>query len=200
MTLEGCLVRFVDVIAYLGRDIEDAVGIGLLKKEAFPKELVSSNREIVINLAMDIIKNSRKKDEICYSQECFEKLKEMQAFNYENIYKNPLIKSQKDKIEGMFHSLYKRLLTHVKERMEESPIFLDHINLIDSGESSRPYLNNTRPDIIVIDYMAGMTDDYFLNVFNELLFPRKLPSNFRQVERITGLPKSRLMDMCKDNE
>ena len=86
MTLEGCLVRFVDVIAYIGRDIEDALAIGLLKKDDFPKELGVSNREIVNNLAMDIIQNSRGKDKICYSKKVLEAVKTLKDFNYENIY------------------------------------------------------------------------------------------------------------------
>lgn len=198
MTLEGCLVRFVDVIAYVGRDIEDAVVIGLLKKDDFPKELGPSNREIVNTLAMDIIENSRGKDEISYSPNCFESLKRLQEFNYENIYKNEMIKTQKDKIKDMMATLYERLLNHVKNRNVSSPIFLDHIDYVDRKDPKKSYLNNTRPEVIVIDYLAGMTDDYFINVFNELFFPRKLPFNFRQVERVTGLSRNRLLQLTKE--
>lgn len=197
MTLEGCLVRFVDVIAYVGRDIEDAIVIGLLKKEDFPKDLGGSNREIVNALAMDIIENSRDKCEICYSESCFEKLKKLQKFNYDNIYKNPLIKTQKEKIKDMMATLYKRLLDHVKNRKANSPIFLDHINYIDRRDPKRRYLKNTAPEIIVIDYIAGMTDDYFANLFNELFFPKKLPFNFRQLERLTGLSRERLLKLTE---
>ena len=197
MTLEGCLVRFVDVIAYVGRDIEDAIVIGLLQKEDFPKDLGGSNREIVNALAMDIIENSRDKCEICYSEICVEKLKKLQKFNYDNIYKNPLIKTQKEKIKDMMATLYKRLLDHVKNRKANSPIFLDHINYIDRRDPKRRYLKNTTPEIIVIDYIAGMTDDYFANLFNELFFPKKLPFNFRQLERLTGLSRERLLELTE---
>jgi hypothetical protein len=86
---------------------------------------------------------------------------------------------------------------HVREKMTDSPIFLDHIKLIDRGDPKCNYSRNTPAEIIVVDYMAGMTDDYFINVFNELFFPKKLPFNFRQIERATGLPKSRIMQLCK---
>jgi dGTPase len=198
MTLEACLVRFVDVIAYVGRDVEDAVEIGLVKREDFSKVLGDKNREIVNNLAMDIIENSLHKDEICYSKERFEQLKFLQAFNYQNIYKNPLIKTQKDKIKDMLLILYRRLVKDVKEKNTDSPIFLDHIHFIDRGDPKRSYYNHTPPEIIVVDYISGMTDDYFVNTFNEIFFPRKLPFNFRQVERLTGLPKEKLMSFLNE--
>jgi len=200
MTLEGCLVRFADIIAYLGRDIEDAVAIGLLKRQDFPKVLGESNRDIVNNLAMDIIEKSRNKDEICYSKKRFEQLKLLKDFNDKNIYRNPLIKIQKDKIKDMFLTLYKGLLRDVEDKREDSPIFLDHIHLIDKGDPKRSYFTNTRPEIIVVDYIAGMTDDYFINTFNEMFFPRKLPFNFRQIERVTGLPRAKLLGTLKEEE
>ena len=198
MTLEGCLLRFVDVIAYLGRDIEDAVAIGLLRREDFPKALGQSNREIVNALAMNIIENSREKDEISYSEDCFISLKELYDFNKKNIYMNSMIKTQKKKITDMMSMLYNRLLDHMKNRSEDSPIFLDHINYIDRGDNNRLYLKNTSPEIIVIDYIAGMTDDYFINVFNELFFPKKLIFNFRQLERATGLSRSKLLELAEN--
>jgi dGTPase len=196
--LEGCLVRFVDVIAYVGRDIEDAIVIGLLKRDDFPKDLGGSNREIVNMLAMNIIENSRNKDEISYSFDCFNALKKLCEFNYQNIYKNPMIKTQKNKIAEMIENLYKRLLNQINTNDRSSPIFLDHINFIDQNDPQKSYFKSTPPEIIVIDYIAGMTDDYFINLFNELFFPRKLPFNFRQLERLTGLPKQRLFDLVKE--
>lgn len=198
MTLEGCLVRFVDVIAYVGRDIEDAIAIGLLKPKDFPQDLGASNREIVNTLAMNIIENSLNRDEIAYSKACYDKLHELQHFNYENIYKNPLIKTQKAKITEMISMLYIRLLGEVKSRNSNSPIFLDHINFIDRSDPNKTYQKNTPPEIIVIDYLAGMTDDYLINLFNELFFPRRLPLNFRQVERITGLTRDRILGITNE--
>ena len=200
MTLEGCIVRFVDVVAYVGRDIEDAIMIGLLNRDEFPKELGANNSEIINTLAMDIIENSRDKDEISYSTTCFENLKKLQEFNYDRIYKNPMIKTQKEKIISMLSTLYGRLLDHVKSRNSTSPIFLDHINIIDRHDQSKSYLNDTPPEIIVIDYISGMTDDYFMGLFNDLFFPKKLPFNFRQIERLTGLTKDQVSKMIKNEE
>ncbi len=200
MTLEGCLVRFVDTIAFLGRDIEDAVTIGLIKGDEFPKILGDSNRDIVNNLAMDIIENSRGRDEISYSGKRFDQLRTLNDFNYRRIYNNPLIKTQRDKIRGMFDALYKRFLNDVRDGRIDSPVFFDHVNLIDGDDAEQTYLMKTPPEIIVIDYMAGMTDDYFVNIFNEIFTPRKLPFNFRQIERATGLPKKRLIQLYEEEK
>ena len=200
MTLEGCLVRFVDTIAFLGRDIEDAVAIGLITWGEFPKILGDSNRDIVNNLAMDIIEQSRGRDEIKYSVERFDQLRILRDFNYRRIYNNPLIKTQKDKICGMFDALYKRFLSDVKDERVDAPVFIDHINMIDGGDADKAYFRHTPPEIIVIDYIAGMTDDYFINIFNEIFIPRKLPSNFRQIERATGLPKKRLIQLYEEEK
>ncbi len=196
MTLEGCLVRFVDIIAYLGRDIEDAIAVGLLKKDSVPNILGSSNREIVNSLAMNIIEHSHNKDEISYNEEMFGKLNELLSFNYRNIYMNPLIKTQKEKIKDMFRLLYDKLMADVEKRKEDSPIFLDHINLIDKNDPDRRYFEKTSPEIIVVDYIAGMTDDYFINIFSELYFPTKIPFNFRQLSRMTGLPREKIAELC----
>jgi dGTPase len=175
MTLEGCLVRFVDVVSYIGRDMEDAIAIGLIKRNECPAVLGECNREIVNNLAMDIIKNSSQ-DAISYSKETFKKLQVLYKFNYDNIYMNPLIKIQKDKVSEMFLSLYHKLLEHIRDGNEASPIFKDHIDSIDRYDSKRTYFNNTPPEVVVVDYLAGMTDDYFINTFMELFLPMKLTS------------------------
>lgn len=200
MTLEGCLVRFVDTIAFVGRDIEDAVTIGLIKWEEFPKVLGNSNREIVNNLAMDLIEHSRGRDEIRYSAMRFDQLRILRDFNYKRIYNNPLIKTQKDKVRGMFDALYTRFLSDVKAGRIDAPIFTDHINRIDANDTRQTYFRGTFPEIIVIDYIAGMTDDYFMNIFHEIFTPRKLPFNFRQIERATGLPKKRLIQLYEEEK
>mgnify|MGYP000455391996 CR=1 FL=1 len=200
MTLEGCLVRFVDTIAFVGRDIEDAVTIGLIKWDEFPKILGNSNREIVNNLAMDLIEHSRGRDEIRYSAMRFDQLRILRDFNYKRIYNNPLIKTQKDKVRGMFDALYTRFLSDVKAGRIDAPIFTDHINRIDANDASQAYFGGTSPEIIVIDYIAGMTDDYFMNIFHEIFTPRKLPFNFRQIERATGLPKKRLIQLYEEEK
>ena len=90
MTLEGCVVRLSDVIAYVGRDIEDAIRLGVLKKEDIPKEITdvlgTDNKEIINTIILDIIKNSENKPYIKMSDEVFNAFKNLKAFNYKEIY------------------------------------------------------------------------------------------------------------------
>lgn len=110
MTLEGCVVRISDVIAYIGRDIEDAKTLKLIKTNDIPIEirrtLGASNDKIINNLVMDLIKKSYGKDYLTFSKDIFKALEDLQKFNLENIYFDPRIKTQTPKIENMFiHTL-----------------------------------------------------------------------------------------------
>ena len=93
MTLEGCLVRICDVIAYIGRDIEDAIVVKLIKRKDIPAEITSvlgnTNRSIIDTLVRDIIVNSYDKPYIMLSKDKFDALKLLLDFNYKNIYMNP---------------------------------------------------------------------------------------------------------------
>ncbi|MDD6639480.1 MAG: HD domain-containing protein, partial [Erysipelotrichaceae bacterium] len=90
MTLEGCVVRISDIIAYIGKDIDDAVRLGKIKKEDIPKDVSSvfgtSNSSIVDTIVKDIINNSIDKDYIKISDNIYKALNELISFNYENIY------------------------------------------------------------------------------------------------------------------
>ena len=110
MTLVGCVVRISDVIAYIGRDIEDAIRLKLIKRINIPKEikkiLGATNDKIINNLVLDLIENSYGRDYLIFSKDVFRALKELKNFNYESIYFNPQIKTQTHKIENMFIHLF----------------------------------------------------------------------------------------------
>src|SRR6056297_1148062 len=93
MTLEGCVVRFADTVSYIGRDIEDAIRLGLISRSELPeksvKQLGRTNGTIVYTLVTDIIRNSLENDAIAFSPVISEALQELKSFNYERIYKNP---------------------------------------------------------------------------------------------------------------
>ncbi|MDI6796244.1 MAG: HD domain-containing protein, partial [Desulfatibacillaceae bacterium] len=97
MTAEGCVVRMADTIAYIGRDIEDAIRLSLIKRDEIPKRctkvLGSTNGTIVHNLVTDIIENSVEKPHIGFSPHVSEALFELKKFNLERIYTNPGVKS-----------------------------------------------------------------------------------------------------------
>lgn len=160
MTLEGCVVRISDIIAYLGRDIEDAIEIGVFKREDLPKEITdvlgNNNHDIVNTLIMDVIENSLGKDYIQLSDKVYKALFHMKNFNAQNIYlKANTDEDRKRYKEKMVH-LYKEYLKDLEENNQDSVIFKVYLNTM-----SKDYIENTDPKRIVIDFIAGMTDDYF---------------------------------------
>ena len=164
-TLEGCVVRISDIIAYLGRDIEDAERLNLIKKEDLPKEITdvigSTNKEIVNTLIMDIINNSIDKPYLKMSDNVFEALKKLKKFNYENIYSKANTKEELAEYENMFESLFNHLLKDIKDNNTDSNIYKIFIK-----NKNEKYRRNT-PERIVIDYIAGMTDDFFLKEYKK---------------------------------
>ena len=178
-TLEGCLVRICDIISYLGKDRQDAQKAGLIAKEdAFEYGAIGRiNAEIINNLSVNIIENSYGKPYIKMDQRYFDALSAAKRSNYQQIYQSPaVVGPQRDVIRPMFERLYRKLVDDVKTGRRESPVFRDHIAFITSG-SNRHYVRplpyeETDPHTIVTDYIASMTDDYFVEL-HQYLFPRE---------------------------
>ena len=171
MTLEGCVVRISDVIAYLGRDIEDAVTLKVIKNKDIPLEikqvLGGSNDRIINTLTLDLIKNSYNKDYLAFSKSIFQALKGLMKFNYENIYLNPRVKTESHKIENMFKQLFKKYYQYLEDKFQESPIYQYFLNTMNDD-----YCEDNGNKRIVIDFIAGMTDDFFNNQYKELFVPK----------------------------
>ncbi len=177
MTLEGCVVRMADTISYIGRDIEDAIRLGLINRKDMPKDctqvLGDTNGTIVYNLVEDLITNSLEKPYVSFSAEVGETLRKLKVFNEEHIYKNYKVKEQTSKIRLMFELLFEKYFQDLETGNEESDIyrkFLDGISL--------EYRERTPLAGIVRDFIAGMTDDYFLNQCHKNLIPQIKTSFF----------------------
>ena len=161
MTLEACVVRISDIIGYIGRDIEDAIMLGLIKREDLPKEITSvlgvNNKEIVNTIIMDIITNSMNKPYIKMSDDVYKALFKLKEFNYKHIY-NPSMTDEKRKYfhEGM-NKLFDKYLNDIENNNKRSVIFKLFLNKQDNK-----YLNNTSDKRKVIDFIAGMTDEFFI--------------------------------------
>lgn len=173
MTLEGCVVRMADTISYIGRDIEDAIRLNLIKRNQLPKDSVAvlgdTNGTIVYNLVTDVIKNSFQRTAISFSHEVSNALKELREFNLNHIYLNPKIKPDFNKIGQMFNVLFERYLKDIKEGNELSIIFTEYLDgMYDE------YRHSTSPAEIVRDFIAGMTDDYFLRQCPQDIRPSKI--------------------------
>ena len=166
MTLEGCVVRISDIIAYLGRDIDDAVILGKIKKESIPKNIRDvlgiHNRDIVNTIIVDIINNSVGKNYIKLSPHIFKAIVDLKKFNYENIYDKSLTIEEKEDITSKFNLLFDNYLEAVINN-RKSRIFDEFLNYKDDN-----YQNSTTNERKVIDFIAGMTDDYFMKCAKEI--------------------------------
>ena len=173
MSLEGCVVRFSDTVSYIGRDIEDAIRLGLINRFELPAESVSrlgdTNGKIVYSLVTDIILNSYGKPYVSFSPEVSEALKRLKKFNYDRIYMNPVIKKELSKIEQLFKEMFSRFLDDIAENKRSSPVFK---NFIDG--MSDDYMATHCPAEIVRDFISGMTDQYFLWQFPEVQRPKPI--------------------------
>jgi dGTPase len=173
MTLEGCVVRLADTISYIGRDLEDAITLNLVRREDLPEDVAQglgrTNGAIVYSLVADLITHSYDKNYVGYSPEVGSLLKKLKEFNYQRIYNNERIKEETPKIEGLFERLFATFLADVQEEQRHSPIWTDFLAAMEPG-----YLRAHQPAEIVRDFLSSMTDAYFLHRSQELFFPRPL--------------------------
>ncbi len=164
MTIEGCIVRISDVIAYIGRDIEDAVKMGIIKKEDIPDNIANTlgttNSSIINTILLDVINNSKDKEYIKMSNEVFTALTELMTFNYNNIYNKAYTEEEKENYTNMFNYLFTFYLENINN--PENDINKVYLNGMDEN-----YIKNTNNNEKVIDYIAGMTDDFFIKQYNK---------------------------------
>jgi dGTPase len=170
-TLEGCVVRLADTISYIGRDIEDAIRLGLIRRRDLPADvsetLGDTNGTIVYTLVEDLVVHSLDKAYVCFSARVAEALRSLKAFNQERIYQNPMVKEQTGKIKLMFQLLFERYLDDLNTENEESVIYTGFLD----GMLPR-YREHTPAAGIVRDFIAGMTDEYFLTQCYQNLVPQ----------------------------
>ncbi len=184
-TFEGVIVRFSDSIAYLGRDYEDALRLGIIRDDELPKivkdRIGSTNSEIINSLIGDLIDTASIKDGIGFSPSVFDAVKAFSDFNYEKIYRSRIL-------EG-YNRYFYRLLSLIKDYLESiySTFGLDETHYIDEHNMlSAGFFNHVRDmrDVyikkegsdrrLIIDYLGGMTDNFALDSANEILKPEHL--------------------------
>ena len=183
-TYEGCIVRLADKIAYLGRDIEDAVKAKLITKADIPqavqRELGTNNGEIISTLSLDLIHHSADKDYIGFSPEKFELISCLRHFNYDYIYHNAQMRQRKETIDrriadlfGYFRTLFTRygfdFAAYDKEGKQTARAFANYIRSM-----QRVYTQTSQQDEIIVDYIAGMTDSYALSVMEDVILPNSI--------------------------
>ena len=172
-TLEGAVVRISDIIAYLGKDREDAARMNYVAESAYDPTLIGAlNSEIVHNLMVNIIENSYGKPYIQMDKAHFEALKTAKRDNYHRIYETEATRAQLDKsAKPMMGEIYGQMLEDLRQERKYSPIFTHHIDYVTQRHYPRTvsYMDS-EPDQIVVDYIASMTDDYLIDL-HKYLFP-----------------------------
>ena len=168
MTLEGCVVRISDVISYLGKDIEDAIMLGVLSPDILPSSVTDilgdSNSDIINTIVMDIIYNSVDKPYITMSAGINKAICDLKDFNYKYIYNKIYSDLEKSKIREMFRTVFYSNLDYLKNGDKDVSIYCDYLD-----HMSLDYKNNTSIERVVIDYIAGMTDEYFKKEYNKII-------------------------------
>ncbi len=160
-TLEGEVVRISDKIAYVNHDIDDGIRAGILSEEQLPKEctkiLGGCTRDRINNTIHAIIKYSMDKDKVLLPPDFEQAQKELRQFMFKDLYTNPVAKSEETKAERVIGLLYQEYINDL------SKLPLEFQEFINSGEDR---------EIVVCDYIAGMTDNYAIECFNELFIPK----------------------------
>ena len=160
-TLEGKVVRLSDKISYIHHDMDDAVRAGILKESDVPapiREVIGCTpSERLDHFVHDIVTNSMGKNDICMSEPVAEAMKNMRKFMFENVYQNPVAKSEESKAEQLMETLYQHFMKNVDSLPEE------YLNLLSEGEPR---------DQVICDYVGAMTDRYAISMYEDLYIPK----------------------------
>ncbi len=169
-SLEGCLVKMCDSVSYLAKDLEDAIQLGIIKRTDIPKTLLGRhNHTIVQKAANDLVEVSYNQPFIGFTDEVFESLKALRKFNFERIYTYPGLKIQSLKIKKAYEILFELVLDDFIKNKNKSHLYMNFLH-----SKSECYIEET-PDLLkVVDYIAGMTDRYFVSCIEKFVIPQTI--------------------------
>ena len=160
-TLEGKVVRLSDKISYIHHDMDDAVRAGILKESDVPENIRSvigcTPSERLDHFVHDIVTNSMGKNDICMSEPIARAMKDMRQFMFDNVYQNPVAKSEEGKAEMLMETLYQHFMKHIDELPEE------FLNLLSEGEPREQ---------VICDYVGAMTDRFAISLYEEIYIPK----------------------------
>ena len=174
-TLEGQVVRFSDKIAYVQHDIDDSVRAGVLKVEDLSREYLDvlgySHGERISTLVRDLIIQTRKniaagKFEVGLSLQVDQALQGLRKFMFEEVYQGPVCMAERQRAVNVVEYVYSYFCKHP----DRLPEFYQDIAFEDGSERG------------VADYISGMTDNYCVTVFKELVMPRSFVPSSREWE------------------
>lgn len=160
-TLEGQVVRYSDKISYIHHDMDDAQRAGLITEDNIPITLRmllgDTTRERLNTFVHDIVEHSQGKDRISMSPEIEEGLRDLRSLMFQDVYLNPVAKSEEKKAEHVVEELY-TYYSRYPEKMSE-----EYCRLLSEGEPR---------ERVVCDYISGMTDQYSLEKFKDIFIPK----------------------------
>ena len=158
-TLEGMVVRRSDQIAYVNHDIDDAIRAGILTDDDIPDAITDvlghNHRDRVNTLVCDAIASSREAGTVMLSPAVDTALRDLRAFMFERVYRNPAAKSQESKAKDMLQRLFEYYISHPEALPEDF----------------QPQLSFDGMERTVCDYIAGMTDNYAVDKYTEIFIP-----------------------------
>ncbi|MBI9102919.1 MAG: HD domain-containing protein [Spirochaetales bacterium] len=189
---EAVVVRMSDKIAYLGRDLEDAMQLHIVTPDQIPEEvrriLGEHNSDIINTLVQDVISYSLENGEIGFSNDIYETIIQLKEFNYKNIYSNPRLTVYHDYFERIIMTLFHYLKELFETKGFEIETYHDEKNYLaqrfgDFLKKMQHFYESEGASAlhIVIDYIAGMTDDYSIDCVKEIMIPRKFSVQFDQI-------------------
>lgn len=158
LTLEGDVVRISDIIAYVNHDIDDGVRAGLIRANDIPKEirvtLGATGSERIDRMVRDVINATLAGDyeAISLSPEIYEALEALRTYMFENLYLTPAVRGEFEKAQKILIALFEHVTAHPDEfleRHDDEPV-----------------------ERLAIDFIAGMTDRYAMNLYAKLFLPR----------------------------
>lgn len=174
MTLEGCVVRISDIIAYVGKDRQDAIAAGLVTEDTFDDGLGGAyNSWALGTFITDVVEHSFGKNRIEMSEAAFNEMRRAKRENYEKIYNSSEMTGELAlQTSDLFGKVYEAALADLKAGREEAPIFRHHISDIERALAfyDKHYDWQADLDLTVVDFIASMTDDYFVALATSL-FP-----------------------------
>lgn len=168
-TKEAALVKLADTVSYLERDMEDACTIGLIKRAEIPKTVLSDKRNLSEAVAEDIVAVHNETQKIGISQPVFDALTTIRSFNFDRIYFHDRLKTESKKIQNAYQLLFSFFLKDFHELGKKSALWRHFLHNKDQA-----YLEKYPPAQHVVDYIAGMTDGYFLRLFQSIFVPRTI--------------------------
>ncbi len=158
-TLEGVIIKYADRIAYINHDIDDAIRAGVIRFEDIPANLTEglgkTSSERINTLITDIIENSLNKDKIMMSDKVQDEMMKLREFMFKNVYYKLADR------DNQAYMVIEKLYNYFTKKPEAMP------------EEYKKLLNKWDTPVVVCDYIAGMTDNYSVSLFNHLFMPIK---------------------------